>query len=161
MTFVCKVNKKNNFNFKFKINDMTGTFSKFIFERGQSIQRIKKMITGEDTRNFNKYFLGNKEFKSPKDLPKKYPSWIKVNENLPGYSPFQTLNIEVDEIVIDYFVSQVKDIPKCVVFERYRPLVIQDLLRFNRFYTLKDDDITLLGKFAMSEFLLYLSLIHI
>lgn len=120
----------------------------------QSDTRTKPMLQGQAL--FKKYKLGIQHFKSARDLPKRYPNWIKVNSYLPGVRPFQTLNIEVDENVIHYFEIQINDLPAIVNFEGYRPIAIEDLLRFNRFFELKDNDITLLGKYAMKKnFTLY------
>ena len=103
---------------------------------------------------------GFKVIKCERDLPKRYPSWIKVNNFATDYPPYETLNIPIDEKIIQYFKTHSKLIPDIVYFKGYRPVSYFDLLRFNRFFTLTNEDVTNLGRFAMREFLEYYGAKH-
>ncbi|EAY06134.1 hypothetical protein TVAG_067940 [Trichomonas vaginalis G3] len=94
-----------------------------------------------------------KEITCIEDLPKKYPSWIKVNNFKTIFPPLTTLNVTINPVVIKYFKRQTFFTRLKANFKGYEILVLSDLLRFNRFYKLNDDDITLLGKVGMKLFL--------
>ncbi|EAY14487.1 hypothetical protein TVAG_426810 [Trichomonas vaginalis G3] len=85
---------------------------------------------------------------------KVYPSWIKVNDfAMESHEPIYTINITPDPKIINYFESQTKDTKSHIEYKGKGFVVIENLLRFNRFYTLTEEDITVYGQFAMKKFL--------
>ncbi|EAY20398.1 hypothetical protein TVAG_110100 [Trichomonas vaginalis G3] len=96
---------------------------------------------------------GTKLIKFP-GIPKKFPKWIKINYFWEKYyKPYQTINITINKEIIEYFRNETKDFSRHQVFQGRKLIDFQDLLLYNRFYTLSDEDVTPLGKFGMRDFL--------
>ncbi|EAY17871.1 hypothetical protein TVAG_010960 [Trichomonas vaginalis G3] len=89
-----------------------------------------------------------------KGKPIVYPSWIKVND-FPGdrLGPNETLQITPNPKLIEYFIQESENMEEVPIYRGKQLVHITDLLRFNRFEVLSDDDLTFLGQFAMMDFL--------
>ncbi|EAX98087.1 hypothetical protein TVAG_415110 [Trichomonas vaginalis G3] len=119
----------------------------------QIILKYLCTLIGNTFRRIKLFLLGSKVMEDSNTYTRNYPKWIKINYFATlRYPPYKSLNITPDNIIIDYFRSQTKDSSETTIYKGKEMLYYQSILRFNRFYTLSDEDITTLGKFAMKLF---------